>query len=350
MKFAVGYQEPENGERFSAITADYRNALAEVYFAWPGAASGRAAWDRSQGAVDWSAPERLEAELAAIRAQGLKLDLLLNANCYGERAVSTTLENEIASLLDHLDRRGLLPEIVTTTSPFVAEIVRRHVPDIERRASVNLRLDSTLAMSYLGALFDSFHLRRDLQRDLATVARVHAWCREHGKTLCLLANSGCLRNCPAQTFHDNLVAHDEGVAAQRNVADFQPHLCRGLFADPRNVVEFLRGSWIRPEDLARYEPYVPVVKLATRRHSHPRMVIGAYAAGRFDGNLADLTEPGFAQEFAPFILDNRRFPADWHTVAGACATDCTRCGRCEAVLRQVLVDPGAAETEAQAPS
>ena len=80
------------------------------------------------------------------------------------------------------------------------------------------------------------------------------------------------------------------------------------------------------------------------------MVIGAYVAGRFDGNLADLTEPGFAQEFAPFILDNRRFPSDWDTVAGACATHCTHCGRCEAVLRQVLVNPGAPETAAQAPS
>ena len=30
MQFAVGYQEPENGEDFSGIVADYRFAVAEV--------------------------------------------------------------------------------------------------------------------------------------------------------------------------------------------------------------------------------------------------------------------------------------------------------------------------------
>lgn len=337
MKFAAGYQEPENDELFSSITSDYRDSLAEVYFAWPGTPSGRSAWDRSRGAVDWSAQARLEAELTAIRAQGLKLDLLLNANCYGEKAVSLQLQNEVGSLLDYLGSRDLLPDIVTTASPFVAEIVRRHFPAVERRASVNMRLDSTLALSYLGGLFDSFYLRRDLQRDLSAVKLFHAWCLKQGKSLCLLANSGCLRNCPGQTFHDNLVAHDEGVASIANVADFQPHLCRGLYSDKNNLIEFLRGSWIRPEDIERYKPYVSVVKLATRRHSHPRMVIGAYAAGKFFGNLADLTEPSFSREFAPCIIDNRLFPENWHAIAGACAANCTHCGRCSDVLGQVLV-------------
>ncbi len=337
MKFAVGYQQPDNGEAFSALTADYASDLAEVYFAWPGSASGRTAWDRSGGAVDWAAQQRLEEDLAAIRGQGLKLDLLLNANCYGERAISRSLENEIGSLLSYLRDRGIDPEIVTTASPFVAHVVKRHFPEIETRASVNMRLDSTLALEYLADTFDSFHLRRDLQRDLSTVARFYDWCERHEKTLCLLANSGCLRNCPYQTFHDNLVAHDAAVAEQRNVEDFISHLCWKLYRNPENFVEFLRGSWIRPEDLPAYEPYFKVVKLATRQHSHPRMVIGAYVSRKFDGNLLDLTEPGFARAFAPWILDNRRFPDNWREIAGACATQCSHCGQCETVLRQVLV-------------
>ena len=32
------------------------------------------------------------------------------------------------------------------------------------------------------------------------------WCRANGKKLCILANSGCLGNCPWQTYHDNLIA------------------------------------------------------------------------------------------------------------------------------------------------
>lgn len=337
MKFAVGYQRPANGEAFADIVGDYQDALAEVYFAWPGAASGRTALGRESGAVDWSAQAELEDELERIRAMGLQLDLLFNANCYGGRAVSVGFEREILSLLEYLDLRGLLPEIVTTTSPFVAATVKKHLPAVETRASVNMRFDSTLAMEYAADVFDAFHLRRDLQRDLAAVRIFYDWCRKNDRKLCLLANSGCLRYCPSQTFHDNLVAHDAEIGAAKNVKDFAPHLCWKLFSKKENMVEFLRGSWIRPEDLSAYAPYFPVVKLATRLHSHPRVVIGAYASGRFSGNVADLTEPCFSMAFAPYILDNRRFPPDWPEVAGACAANCRHCGRCEKVLEAVRV-------------
>lgn len=341
MKFAIGYQQADGGAPFRDLVADYRDAVAEVYFPWPGLATGRAALGRVRGAVDWSAPHRLEADLRAIRGLGVRLDLLLNANCLGARAVSESLHNELLSVLDHLGGNGLLPEIITTASPFIAALVKREFPAIEVRASVNMRLDSTLAMDYLADVFDAFHIRRDLQRDLATVAQFHDWCRANGKTLCMLANSGCLRNCPHQTFHDNLVAHDAEIDEVKNVAGFQPHLCWKLFGRRERLVEFLRGSWIRPEDLHRYAPYFSVVKLATRQHSHPRMVIGAYAAGRFRGNLLDLMEPCFSPIFAPQAIDNARFPDDWFDIAGACATHCNHCGRCEAVLDQVLVEPDA---------
>ncbi len=339
MKFAIGYQEPDNGEAFSAIVADYLPHVAEVYFPWPGVPTGRAALGLRRGETDWTAQETLERNLRAIRDLGVRLDILFNANCHGARAVSESLQNEVCSILDHLDGRGLLPEVVTTASPFVAAVVKRHFPRIETRASVNMRLDSTLAMEYLSDMFDAFHIRRDLQRDLAAVARFHAWCRDHGKTLCMLANSGCLRNCPAQSFHDNLVAHDAEVDEAKNVAGFMPHLCWLRFGRRGNWVDFLRGSWIRPEDLHRYEPYFDVVKLATRQHSHPRMVVGAYAERRWRGNLLDLMEPGFSSIFAPHAIDNTRFPPDWHETAAACATECRHCGRCEAVLAQVLVKP-----------
>ena len=79
-----------------------------------------------------------------------------------------------------------------------------------------------------------------------------------------------------------------------------------------------------------------VVKLATRQHDRPRMVIGAYASGRFDGNLTMLMEPNFSSLFGrESWIDNRRFPDDWFGTAADCATDCRHCGRCEKVWRQV---------------
>ena len=88
MKFAVGYQEPENRELFSRIVADYRDHICEVYFALPGSPSGRADYARN-GSID-----RLEDELTAIRQMGVKLDLLFNANCYGGSAISLDFEKK----------------------------------------------------------------------------------------------------------------------------------------------------------------------------------------------------------------------------------------------------------------
>jgi len=81
----------------------------------------------------------------------------------------------------------------------------------------------------------------------------------------------------------------------------------------------------------------PVVKLATRQHSHPRMVIGAYVNRSFSGNLLNLLEPGHAAAFLPYIIDNQRFPANWREIATSCADNCQHCGKCSEVLKQVLV-------------
>ena len=329
MKFAVGYQPFVAGELFCEIAADYREHISEVYFSVPGTPSGRPEPERDRELMD-----QLAYELAEIRKLGIGLDLLLNGNCYGGKAVSTEFAQDITRTIAKFAEIGLKPHVVTTTSPFVAAVVRTDFPDIELRASVNMRLDSTLALEYLADTFDSFYIRRDLQRDLPTLRRFGEWCRIHGKKLGLLANSGCLRNCPYQTFHDNLVAHDAEVRKCENVGDFLPHLCWKRFETRENWSDFLRASWIRPEDLHLYAPYVDVIKLATRRHAAPRPVVAAYTAGEYDGNVLNLTEPCFSSVAAPWILDNQLLAAA--DLPGLCATNCRHCGRCEAVLARAL--------------
>ena len=329
MKFAAGYQPFLAGELFCEMIADYRDKVGEVYFSIPGRPSGR-----TEPEADPELLEQLFFELAEIKKSGIALDLLLNANCYGADAVSEKFERDIAGTLDRLGKADLLPGIVTTTSPFAAHAVRKHFPGVELRASVNMRLDSTLAMEYLAEEFDSFYIRRDRQRDLETLRRTSEWCRAHGKKLGILANSGCLRNCPYQTFHDNLVAHDAGVRKNANAADFLPHLCWKRLQKRDNWSDFLRASWIRPEDIPLYAPYVDVVKLATRRHAAARMVIAAYTSGSFDGNVLNLTEPCFAGAFAPYVLDNRLLTFD--ELPKTCADGCRHCGKCERILEKAL--------------
>lgn len=331
MKFAVGYQCINIGSLFSEIIFDYKDKISEVYFSYPQLPSGRP--ENSNFLPD--VIEQTEYELEQIQKMNISLDLLINGNCYGQYAISEKFELQIFNTLQRLEKCDILPKVVTTTTPFAASVVKKYYPSLEVRASVNMKIDSIIAMEYLKDKFDSFYLRRDLQRNLDTVKKFSAWCKDNGKKLCLLANSGCLRNCPYQTFHDNLVAHNNEIKDTVNVKDFLPHLCWDRYQDKNNIKDFLKATWIRPEDVSKYEPYVDCLKLATRNTSAIRLIISAYTNQSFDGNLLDLTEPCFSGKFAPYILNNKSL--DNVLLPNDCANNCNNCGKCEEIINQALI-------------
>ena len=332
---AAGYQHFADGAPFAEIALRHP-AVREVYFPWVDEPSGRP----KLGFEEEDDPDELAAalkrDLTRLRNAGVGLDLLLNANCYGAEAMSTALEKRVEGILETLDSWGCMPEICTVASPFVARTVKALAPDVEVRASVNMRLTTLQAFRYLAPLFDSYYLGRDVQRNLETVKRFSDWCHANGKKLCILANSGCLRNCPWQTYHDNLIAHSDDAMKAGNVRGWNPHLCWTLYKDRKNFAEILKATWVRPEDIHRYDGLVDVVKLATRQHANPDMVMSAYERGAFEGNLLDLFEPGFSPAFFPAFIDNTAFPPDWFEKTSACARECSECGYCEKVLAECM--------------
>lgn len=348
LRFSVGYQVSERGEEsFVDLVEPFANDIAEVFFAWPGHASGRSPVGVQDGRVGPDAFERFEEDLRRLRLLGVRLDLLFNANCYGGDAMSVALEQEVVRILRHLEERAGGADVVTTTSPAIAWLVKRQFPAIDVRASVNMRIGTVAGMEYLADRFDSYHVRRDVNRDLEHLGDLKAWADARGKRLVLLANSGCLRDCSGQTFHDNLVAHESEVSQNQNLPGFMPYTCWGFLKDRARWPAILQATWVRPEDLHHYDGLVDLVKLATRLHERPHVVIGAYARRRFSGNLLDLLEPGYSPLLAPYVIDNRRFPDDWFDIASRCDRRCHRCNRCAEVLERVLVRLDGAMTEFQ---
>ena len=100
----------------------------------------------------------------------------------------------------------------------------------------------------------------------------------------------------------------------------------------------LQNTWIRPEDIHHYEDLFDTVKLATRMHSLPGMVIDAYVRRQFFGNTLDLFEPGFGRALAPYIINNGAFPEDWFQKTTSCRKACESCGYCKEVLGKVLLN------------
>lgn len=338
MRFAVGYQLAEPGEEsFVALVRAQRAAVAEVYFAWPGHPSGRSPLGATWPAEDDPLP-RFEADLVALRALDVPLTLLFNANCYGGAALSLELEAEVVRVLRRLHDLVGGVAAVTTTSPAIAHLVGRHFPQVRRQASINMRIGTIAGMELVSHLFDFFYVQRDYNRDLAHLRTLAAWAGAHGKQLGLLANSGCLRHCAGQTFHDNLVAHEAEVSQTPNISGFMPYMCWQHLRARAHWPTVLQATWIRPEDLHHYAALFPVVKLATRLHQRPDRVLQAYATGRYAGNVLDLMEPGYAPAFAPYVLDNTRFPPEWFARTSTCDRQCHTCTYCASVLKRLLVE------------
>ena len=333
-KFAFGFFfEKRNGFTFRDLVEQYAPFLQEVYFPWPGLLSAR----EIEGDPT-ALRKRIIDDMRFCRSKGLKLDLLINATCYGDKAVTEAQRLDYFANLAEMDKAGILPEIVTTTSPYIAIITKMFNASIDRRASVNMRLNSTIAMEYVAESFDSFYICRDVQRDLPTVKMFDEWGKKNNKTICMLVNSGCLRYCPWQTFHETLLAHNfKHILGELKALNMPPTLCVGIIKS-KQFEEVLRASWIRPEDLHQYKPYVSVFKISTREADRPDLILKAYTSESFNGDLLRILDPGFSFFVRPFIFDNTAFPKEWSEgkIAGLCASNCTHCGKCADVLKRIF--------------
>lgn len=335
IKFSVGYQLLEE-ESFSDIVERYKDRIEEVYFPWLNLPTGRGPIAEKSGYINWSAQKQLEFELKKIKKMGIKLNLLLNASCWGENSLSINLANLVLSVVEYLNENiGI--DSITAFSPLVAYIIKKNFKDIEVRASVNMKIGTTRAMEQVKELFDSFVMQREYNRDFVRIEELKKWCNENGKNLSILVNSGCINFCPVQLFHDNVISHEVEVFSKANILEDIPGNCWSFYRNTENWKYLITGSWVRPEDLHYYEEFFDTVKLATRINQNPEKVIKAYYEERYDGNLLDLFEPSHSKILYPYIIENSKFPDNWFEKIIKCGKLCQNCSYCQEIFKKVLV-------------
>ncbi|MBR2930307.1 MAG: hypothetical protein IKC32_03655 [Clostridia bacterium] len=308
MRFSVGYSTGCSPSFVDEIIKR-RESIYEVYFSWGNFPSGRNDQTRAAGLTPWEAQARQIRDVSKIAEAGIGLNLLFNAACYGERAQSRALFNEVGDTVDYLLAYNL--KSVTTTSPLIAKFIKQNFKDVELRASVNMGIGSILAMEYVAEYFDSFYVKRELNRQLGALVRLREWCDGCGKEMYILANSGCLNDCSLHSFHDNLVAHETGIAGMDNAYAFESS-CSKYLSRPDGAHRLLDAtSYIRPEDVHLFEGLVPAMKLATRVHRSPEAVLRAYIdRARYVGNIADLLEPTHTAAIYPYVVENSRITSE----------------------------------------
>ncbi len=335
MKYMAGYQLQDSGVYLSELLKR-KDQLHEIYFAWGAMASGRGETVYRSTLLPHEAQLRQYMELKQLAEAGIGMNLLLNANCYGRDSLSRQFLSRTGDLIDYL-RAELQLSSVTTTSPVLAHFIRENFENLEVRASVNMEIGTVEGMEYLADDFDGFYYQRELNKDITRVAELKQWCDGNGKKLYMLANSGCLNFCSARQFHDNLVAHEQEIAAMDNGAVFQS-ACSRFTAKEENRKKLLRHlNFVRPEEMALFAPYVAAAKLATRVSPRPEQILRAYTDGHFSGNVLELLEPSHAGAFYPTIVDNSRLPGDFSAHRAGCDQNCAQCNYCDQALAEAGV-------------
>ncbi len=303
MKFSVGYQLFSDTNYIDEIIKR-KDAVSEVYFSWGDIPNGRNSQLHRLDMMPWEAQGKQIFDLDMLSKEKISLNLLLNATCYGKDSQSRAFFEKIGDTVDYLKERYGLAS-VTTTSPLIASFIKTNFPDIDVRASVNMGIGSVEGMEYVSDCFDSFYLKREFNRNFGTIRNLKAWCDDNGKKLYALANSGCLNNCSAHTFHDNLVAHEQEIASMDNAFSFEG-ICGKFLKSGKNLHKILDYTgFIRPEDVPLYEEMFPAMKLATRVSADPVRILQAYIdRGRHIGSALDLLEPNHTRTIYPYFLEN----------------------------------------------
>ena len=155
-KLAVGWFDNTS---FVDACAPYVPRIKEVFFAWPGVTASRPM-------DDWTSERRarIVADLKWARENGIELDTIFNANCYGDICISDELADHVTEKLREMDAEGLFPQHLTTASPFIATVVRQRFPSVKIRFSINMDIASTSALSYVDELYDEFYAGRNDHR------------------------------------------------------------------------------------------------------------------------------------------------------------------------------------------
>lgn len=336
MLYSVGYQLRKDDDWTDAVLR-HKNDVYEVYFAFGSYPNGRNVQTQSENFLPHEATARQLADLGRIAGAGIPLNILFNGNCYGKDAQSRQFFNGLGDTVDYFATSFGLAS-VTTTSPLIARFIKENFPALKTRASVNMEIGTVEGMDYLADVFDGYYMKRELNRDFAAIGSLNRYCRENGKDLYLLANSGCLNFCSSHIFHDNLVAHERDIAQMDNAYSFRG-TCWDYLSKPEKRSALVRQTnYIRPEDMHLYEGLFTAAKLATRVNASPMRVLEAYTAGKYVGTTLDLLEPNHAGLLYPFYLDNRRFPADFAKRVGSCDKNCAACGYCEEVFQNAIIN------------
>jgi collagenase-like PrtC family protease len=314
--------------------------------------------------------------IARVHEKKWTFDYNVNSSCLGNLELTPKGFKAIMKFLEKISGWGV--DAVTITNTNLIALVKKNFPKLKVNLSTYQKVTEVAqARRYEDLGVDLIMLSEHINRDFKALRAIRKAVKCE---LALIANVGCVYDCPNALTHANSVAHGGTKGQTRLYADpFMLYCFSKRLSSPEEVVKI---RWIRPEDVGHYEDIgIDMLKILERYTKTEVLAerVKAYCQRSFDGNLlrmlgqnVDLkttegqgkqlhirrliTRPGLkslygakmAREFVSMFahplydilcLDNKKLPDDFiqSFAARDCrATDCRTCGNCSRIASQAV--------------
>jgi len=325
-----------------------QDALASVYFILesPGV------WDARIRSKDFASEQPPDVSLAQklSRLKAVNKYVLINTRFVHPQIYADT--RGLVSFLDAVARlwqKARIKGIVFADFYLLRALDRTGheiIPFLEAVPGVNAMMDT---MGKVRACMDMVSITgfrppsrlvidRSLNRDLEKLSFIRDRVRQEypGTAIELLANEGCILNCPFKPAHDAHIAlSNTGLVRETTWTMNQNFGCQAYFFDRPD--RFLSSPFIRPEDLKHYEGLADTVKLCGRTlgPSFLTQAVTAYEKGMFDGNLLDLMDAAhFLSDH--FHIDNKLLGENFFDTLSSCTNQCKTCKLCSKCFQNAV--------------
>ena len=323
---------------YARFLAGHRSRISSIYFPLPSGPVTDARVRLSDDLV--SGTRKICANLSGLKAIDKYIIMntrFITPQVYTDHMILSGILNDIA----HLDNAVGIKGIVLSDMYLLRALDRTGheiIPDLEAVPGINAMLDSPEKIFAFFELLDLCRFKfparivpdRALNRNPGRLAALSKAVKDFNPDIRieLLANEGCIHQCPFKPSHDAHIAlSNTGLVKENTFQMNQTIGCQDYFnLRPHG---FLKSPFIRPEDIHHYQGIADGIKLCgrTRGVRFLKRCIRAFIDGSFDGNLLDLmdTPEVLARQYH---IDNIRLGDQFFTTLTSCTKTCKPCRIC----------------------
>ncbi len=231
---------------------------------------------------------KLRCAVKEAHALGLEFNYLLNSSCLDNTEWTISGQKNISKVIDWVVSLNI--DAVTVAVPYLLEMIKKRYNTLKVYVSDLAYVNTACKAKFwedLGA--DRITLFNvDLNRNFPLLEHIRdrVSCQ-----LKLILNANCLLECPFYMYHANTASHasQSGHNLKGFVIDYCRIRCR--YQQIIEPVNFIRSTWIRPEDMRYYEDLgIDYFKIIDRGMTTKTIlsIIEAYTKREYSGNLLDL--------------------------------------------------------------